>query len=40
MNCYRTVIHRFGDDEITLLTTLANRVGIALTCTRTPSGCD
>ncbi|MCW2705256.1 MAG: transcriptional regulator [Blastococcus sp.] len=34
VNCYRTVTHRFGDDEITLLTTLANQVGIALQTAR------
>jgi GAF domain-containing protein/PucR-like helix-turn-helix protein/diguanylate cyclase with GGDEF domain len=34
VNCYRTVTHRFGDDEIALLTTLANQVGIALQTAR------
>ena len=34
VNCYRTVTHRFGDDEIALLTTLAHHVGIALQTAR------
>ena len=34
VNCYRTVTHQFGDDEITLLTTLANQGGIALQTAR------
>jgi sugar diacid utilization regulator/GAF domain-containing protein len=34
VNCYRTATHRFGDDEISLLTTLANQVAIALQTAR------